>query len=484
MNSKLKKLIDNNSIKPEQIKVDSRDVSKGDIFFAIKGPVHDGHTYIDQVVDKGASYVVYCGDRSYPVKQSAEFIKVNDTLGELSDFVKSVFNDPSGKLEVYGVTGTNGKTTTVFLIDNILNNFGINCGFISTVFSKSKGDSLEVSSLTTPGILKINSFFNEMISSGKKAAVLEISSHALDQSRVAGINLDSAVFTNITPEHLDYHLNMDNYLSAKKKIFANLKKDGLAVINTDDPMLKKKDDIADGRKAISFGTGEESFIKAKNINLFSNGSEFDVVYGNIGEIRIKTRLIGRHNVYNILGAMGAFYERGIPLEKIKEGVEKTSPVPGRLERLESKAPFNVFVDYAHTPDALENILNCLRSLTQKRLICVFGCGGNRDRTKRPVMGKIATSICDAVFLTNDNPRKEKPRDILKEIEKGVIQGSTYSIIEDRKEAVYAAIKEAKKDDIVVIAGKGHEKYQIIGDRTNHFDDKEEAEEVLMKLRYD
>ncbi|MFH1877899.1 MAG: UDP-N-acetylmuramoyl-L-alanyl-D-glutamate--2,6-diaminopimelate ligase, partial [Candidatus Omnitrophota bacterium] len=310
-----------------------------------------------------------------------------------------------------------------------------------------------------------------------------ISSHALHQKRVSGVMLDSAVFTNITPEHLDYHHDMGSYLKEKKKIFNNLKKGGIAVLNADDPRVAELKNEINCENIITFGINGTADVMAENISLKSHSTGFDMVSPVFGRLRINTGLIGIHNVYNILGAAGALADSGIKPEDMKNAVEQVRPVPGRLETVKSSASFRVFVDYAHTPDALENVLSCLRPLASGKLICVFGCGGDRDRTKRPLMGKIAADLCDSVILTNDNPRTEKPIDILREIEKGMAGEKSYSIIEDRETAIRQALLQADTGSIVLIAGKGHEDYQILGGKTVHFDDRETAVKILREMGY-
>ncbi len=464
-----------------RLKTDSRLVGPGDVFVAIKGTACDGHDFIPEALAKGAVKVV-CEQRRTCSEGQEKIIVVPDARKALGEMATRLYGNPSNALKVYGVTGTNGKTTTVFLIDGILNAAGRGSGLVSTVFTKTSGDKVVRSSMTTPDLLSINRLLLEMISHGKKAAVLEISSHALDQERVFGVKLDSAVFTNITPEHLDYHGNMRSYLAAKSKIFKSLKQGGAAVLNADDPMvarLKEKAKVP----VLMFGLGEEADVRGSDIRTFSGSTEFDIEAKDIGKIHVRSRLIGKHNVYNMLAAAAALSASGITIDQIKEGLEKAQPVPGRLDRVETAAPFTVLVDYAHTPNALENVLNCLRSIAEEKLICVFGAGGDRDRTKRPVMGRIATDICDRVILTSDNPRSEDPMDILNEIEKGVKDKTNYSIISNRKDAVKSAIEAAESGDVVVIAGKGHEDCQIVGDSVLHFNDKEVAAEILRGLGY-
>lgn len=469
----------------ENTKTDSRLVKPGDIFVAIKGTVQDGHKYISDVLKKGASYVLSeCQIPNLTEEQMKKLVIVKDTREALGVIAAHVYNNPSESLLIYGVTGTNGKTTTVFLIDKILNYVGLRTGFISTVCIKSKKDFLEPSSMTTPDVITLNRLLFEMVVDKKKAAVIEMSSHALSQKRTYGIKLDSAVFTNISPEHLDYHKNMKDYLKEKSKIFRYLKPNGVAVINVDDSMSGELKDSIKCTEVVTFGINNKADVMAEGIKFDKDNTEFILTVKKAGSIKIYSKLIGKHNVYNMLSAVSALIKNDFDLKKIKKALELSRGVPGRLERVFGNFPFRVFVDYAHTPNALENIFGTLRPLTEKRLICVFGCGGDRDKTKRPVMGSIASKICDYTILTNDNPRFEDPQTILNQIEKGMFYKDRYSIIPDRKDAIREALRMADKDDVVIIAGKGHENYQIIKDKTIPFSDKIIAEELLREIGYD
>ncbi|MFC1479890.1 UDP-N-acetylmuramoyl-L-alanyl-D-glutamate--2,6-diaminopimelate ligase [Candidatus Omnitrophota bacterium] len=484
MNNPIDRLFDQERFDRDKTKTDSREVKPGDIFVAIRGAAHDGHDYVRDALKKGAQCVLCEHEVSGLEEEDRDKIMVfEDTRIALANIAKHIFADPSNSLSVYGVTGTNGKTTTVFLIDGILNNAARPAGLVSTVFTKVSGDVLERASITTPDSITLNRLLAEMVSSGKQAAAVEMSSHALDQKRVWGIELDSAVFTNITPEHLDYHGDMSRYLKDKSKIFQDLKPNGTGVLNRDDPMVISLAKTIDVPRLVTFGMGDNADISSRNVRLSIEGTEFDLVAGKLGSTHVCSRLIGKHNVYNILAAVAALSGSGLSLDEIGEGLERAQAVPGRLDAVCAQAPFKVFVDYAHTPDALKNVLLCLGSLATGKLICVFGCGGDRDRTKRPVMGKIATGICDRVILTSDNPRTEDPQEILRQIEKGVLKKNNYSIIERRGDPIREALTTAGEGDIVIIAGKGHEDYQITGDSRTHFEDKEAAGEVLRELGY-
>jgi len=472
-------------LRGDRVRTDSRMVLPGDIFVALKGTVHDGHDHIAEAVAGGASLVL-CErvPGALPSGCGEKLTVVEDTRQALADIARRVFGDPSATLPVYGVTGTNGKTTTVFLLDSILKRSGRRPGMISTVFNRSAGDADVPSEMTTPDVMSLNRLMAEMLSDDKDAAVMEISSHALEQGRVRGIGLDSAVFTNITPEHMDYHGDMDAYFKAKARIFDNLKEGGAGILNIDDPMVSRLAAARGERRMVTFGEAEGAYVRATNVRLSSGGSEFDMIAEGVGVARIRSPLIGRHNVYNILAAAASALSCGIGMDAVKAAMEDAPHVPGRLEAVPVPGErFRVFVDYAHTPNALESVLDCLRPLVAGRLVCVFGCGGDRDRTKRPVMGGIAAAACDSVIVTSDNPRTEDPAAILGEIEKGMPAADNYSIIENRKDAIRAALESASEGDIILIAGKGHEDHQIVGDRKMHFDDREEAAAVIGTLGY-
>ena len=466
------------------LRTDSRDVVPGDVFVAIKGYSADGHDHVRSSLEKGASLAVCAHEiPGLSAEQKSRVMVVGDTRTALGEIAKDVFGDPSSALSVYGVTGTNGKSTTVFLIESILCSAGRPCGMVSTVYNKVEGEALRKARMTTPDILSMNRMLQGMVADGKESASIEISSHALDQKRVWGISLDAAVFTNITPEHLDYHKDMGEYLSAKAKIFDQLKPDGVAVLNTDDPLIRELASSLKAPRSVSFGMRAGAEVTCSGVSVSPHGTEFEIIIPGEKKTRISSLLVGRHNVYNMMGASAALYKSGLTPGEIKNGLEKAKPVPGRLDPVVSGAPFRVFVDYAHTPNALENVLGCLRPMAGRKLICVFGCGGDRDRTKRPVMGKIASDICDNVILTSDNPRTEEPDAILSQIQKGVPDKTNYSIIKNRYDAIAEALKTAKEGDVVIIAGKGHEDYQIIGDKVTHFDDKETASEILHGLGF-
>jgi len=466
------------------IKTDSRKINPGDVFFAVKGAVCDGHEYIYEALKKGAS-AVYCEKKPAGLSkiEREKIIVIKNTKSALACAAKDVFGDPSHSLTVHGVTGTNGKTTCVFLIDSLSLALGEDSGFVSTVFIKKTGTKLESSELTTPDVVTLNRILAEMVSDGKRSAVLEISSHALRQGRISGIVLDSAVFTNITPEHLDYHKDMKTYLSDKARIFENLKTGAAAILNADDSLVMSVSREIPFSKLVTFGIREKARVRAENLRFFPDRTEFDIKAEGVGTVSVKARLLGEYNVYNILASVSVFFSPHMDLNAIKKGIENFSGPPGRLDLAGRETPFKVFIDYAHTPDALKNVLQALRHLHPRKLICVFGCGGNRDRQKRSIMGDIAGKLSDEVIITNDNPRMEDAKVILGEIEKGMAGKKNYSIIDSREFAIQSAVSMAKEGDIVLIAGKGHENYQIIGNKILPFDDKKVAEEALKKMGY-
>ena len=455
---------------------DSKSVKPQDLFIAVKGHKFDGHDFIGDAVRKGAKAVIaeknFTTDRVDLAK-----ILVKSTKEILPIVASNFYGHPADRLKIIGITGTNGKTTITYLMEKILDAAGHGAGVIGTINYRI-GDKVVESRNTTPGAAELQAILKEMTGSKLDYAVMEVSSHSLDQNRIGGIMLDSACFTNITKEHLDYHKTINNYMRAKSKIFKFLKKGGTAVLNADDVKVSNLRRSIKGR-VITYGIKRKARVMAKEISTSLAGSSF-TVRGLKGEFKIRTRLMGLHNVSNILAAVSIGEALGIGDRYIKRGVESLKVVPGRLEAVEGfKAPFSVFIDYAHTDDALYNVLKLLSAVAKRDIITVFGCGGDRDRFKRPRMGKTACELSSKVVITSDNPRSERPIAIIREILEGV-EGkySNYFVEEDRAKAIRRAIKMAGAGDIVLIAGKGHEKYQIIGDKAIPFDDKEVAERYL------
>jgi UDP-N-acetylmuramyl-tripeptide synthetase len=382
-------------------------------------------------------------------------------------------------MKVLGVTGTNGKTTVTYLLEAMIKKEGLSPGVIGTVNYRFAKTVIPADN-TTPGPLKLQAILRRMADAGVDYAAMEVSSHALDQERVAGIPFHSAIFTNLTQDHLDYHLTMSRYFQAKAKLFKGLKGKAFAVLNYDDKYYRFLNSLLKV-KSISYGLHPKAQVRAADIKYTVAGTQFTLIFP-AGVVRIKTALIGRHNVYNILAAFSWGIKEGMSIKKMKSAIEDFKAVPGRLERIASRAGFSVFVDYAHTDDALKNALFSLRELSPRRIITVFGCGGERDRLKRPKMGRVVTQLSDFALITNDNPRCEDPAKIAKEIVSG-IEKNNFRVCLDRGMAIRAALSMAGRGDIVLIAGKGHEAYQVLKKKAVHFDDREEARLCLKSLNY-
>jgi len=464
----------------KDIAYDSRQVSDGVCFVAIKGEHADGHDYIDHAIKNKAAAIV----SSFNIGQKDKIanVVVEETRPALARISSAFFGNPSRDLQIIGVTGTNGKTTISFLVEAVLKESKKNCGVIGTVNWRFAGRELPAPN-TTPMSYELHKLLAEMRWSGVGYAVIEVSSHALDQFRVAGVNFDAAVFTNLTHDHLDYHENIKDYFRAKHKLFTEYlaeseKKNKIAAVNIDDEHGRLIAPI-DGIRFISYG-----FDKRADVSIDSIDSSLD---GNIlkistswGKLECKSGLKGRFNASNVLAAVSVMGGLGYPLDVIKRGVESLKSVPGRMEDVPNNKGLKVFVDYSHTPDALKNALATLKEISKGSITTVFGCGGDRDRAKRPIMGEIAARFSDRVVVTSDNPRSENPLIIINEIVDGIKNAgnSNYTVEPDRQVAIEKAIKTAKKGDVILIAGKGHEDYQIVGKEIRHFDDKEEARKCL------
>lgn len=459
---------------------DSRTVTAGALFVAITGFQTDGHKYINDAIDKGAAAILLEDTYGSSVTDiSIPALMVSDSREAVSQIAINYYGTPSGEIKIIGVTGTNGKTTTTHLIKSILEESGYKTGLIGTI-SYSTGNTAASASHTTPEALEFQKLLRDMTDNGCKFAVSEVSSHALYLKRVYGTDFEVAVFTNLTQDHLDFHADMEDYFMAKAALFSGMGTGKRVVINIDDPYGKRLTGMI-RCPSFSYGINTDADIKAENINLTMDGIEFDAITP-AGIIPIKSGLVGIYNVYNILAAIGAAISCNILPEKIASGICSLSSVPGRFERLDSGMGFYAVVDYAHTENAMRLLLEAAAQFTPGRIITVFGCGGDRDRGKRPLMGKAAMELSDYVIVTSDNPRTEDPQKIIYEIETGINdtikaanhRASQYKIIPDRRTAIEQAVNIAEKGDLVVIAGKGHENYQIIGNNKIHFDDKEEA----------
>ncbi|HAT72726.1 MAG TPA: UDP-N-acetylmuramoyl-L-alanyl-D-glutamate--2,6-diaminopimelate ligase [Elusimicrobia bacterium] len=465
---------------------DSRQAGPGALFFALPGARTDGANFIGQALEKGAAAVVCAADapaRTRADFPGAVFLKTAALSMALSKAAANFYGHPSGKLKVFGITGTKGKTTTAYLLESILARAGARPGVVGTIDYRVGGRVLAAAANTTPLAHTLQELLSQMVAARASAAVIEVSSHALALGRVEDVDFDVAVFTNLQRDHMDFHKDRENYFQAKARLFELLarspKQDRRAVINADDeraPALIKS--LTKDLPVITFGIDAPADFRAGDIEMLDGRSRFVLTAG--GErLPVRLNLLGRHNIYNALAALAAAAAAGIPLPTAVEGAEALKNVPGRLERVDAGQDFTVFVDYAHTDAALENVLSSLKTLPHGRIITVFGCGGDRDRTKRGPMGRVSCGLSDIAIVTSDNPRTEDPARIFADIELG-IKGrfDNYEIIPDRGAAIARAVAQARKGDIILIAGKGHETYQILKDRTVHFSDAEAAAEAI------
>lgn len=456
---------------------DSRRAIAGGCFVAVRGPNTDGHLYITSAVAAGCTAVV-CEDAS-SAPEGVACAVVADSRSAAGPMAQAALGWPCRKLTITGVTGTNGKTTVIYLLRRILDLFGRKVAMIGTVSYDTITNSAPAS-VTTPGAVELADMMDEIVAAGGTHLVMEASSHAMEQRRTDGIDFDVVVFTNLSGDHLDYHGSMENYLAAKRRLFENLSADAVAVLNRDETHSESMAS-ATAASIVWYGLSSASDISARIDRIDITGSRFLLRSGG-GEINVRTGLIGRHNVHNCLAAAAAAGAMGVDIETIAEALGQVRCVPGRLERIETETPFEVLVDYAHTDDALDKVLSALRPVTSGRLIVVFGCGGDRDRSKRPRMARAAERWADAVIVTSDNPRSEKPTAIMEEILAGFSAPGRKKVKTepDRRSAIELAIDLADAGDVVLIAGKGHENYQIIGDERIHFDDAEIVENLLGK----
>ena len=462
----------------ESIAYDSRRVQRDGLFVALRGEKSDGHDFIGQAIEKGATVIV--AERAEK-NSRATCVVVDNTRSVMADLAARFYNFPARKLKLAGVTGTNGKTTTTFLIKHICEKAGMRTGLLGTVRYEI-GERVLPAARTTPESLDLQELLAQIRDAGCKAAALEVSSHALAQERVRDLEFDVAVFTNLTQDHLDFHGTMENYFEAKARLFEQLprqekKKKPVAVINIDDRYGQKLIAKIDNKvSVVTFGTGIKADFRASNYRMEFGGTSYQLdARGKSYLVRVP--LIGRFNVANSLAALAAANALGIALREAVLSLGKSPQVPGRLEMVPAKRQFQVFVDYAHTPDALLNVLKTLRELEPRKLIVVFGCGGNRDREKRPLMGQVVDQNADFAIITSDNPRKEDPDKIIADVEKG-FRGNHFEKVTDRAAAISRAIELAQPRDIVLIAGKGHENYQEFADHTVPFEDIQVARRAI------
>jgi UDP-N-acetylmuramoyl-L-alanyl-D-glutamate--2,6-diaminopimelate ligase len=459
------------------ISQDSRTVAPGELFLCVKGFKVDGHRFLPQAAAAGAiaALVEEWPEQDYGLT----LIRVKDVNAAVREVAAAFYGYPERRLQLIGVVGTNGKTTSTYLMKHVLEAAGHKVGLIGTIVNLIGAEEFPAHN-TTPGPLELAQLLRRMVDAGVEYVVMEVSSHSIAQGRVAGLRFRCGIFTNITQDHLDYHKTFAEYLRVKTKFFLDLPSTSWAALNGDDPHTPG---IAakTAAKVITYGIEQNVDLKAEQIRINPQGVTY-MIDSSRGRVELHLHLTGYFNVYNSLGVLTAALELGIDLDRIKRGLETTTGVPGRFEKIvDPLSDFTVIVDYAHTPDGLENILNTGRRLNPRRLLLVFGCGGDRDRTKRPVMGALAARLADYTIITSDNPRSEEPEQILREIERGFWEANPdgqYLLEVDRAAAIRRIIATAQTGDLVLIAGKGHENYQIFADRTIHFDDREVAVAAL------
>ena len=457
---------------------DSRRVAPSSAFFAVGGFTTDGNIFVDEAAHRGAVAVV--SENPCPKGFGATWIQVADIRDALPAAAKSFYANPDETLKTFGITGTNGKTSVSWMLQTILNALGEKCGVIGTIHYDLGGRCLPASR-TTPDALELHAMLNQMRNASCRAAAMEISSHSIAQKRVKGVHLDCACFLNLTQDHMDYHKTMESYFETKASMFTGalgaLPKN--AVLNLDDPhgreIAKRLDPSV---KAVGFGIeSPDAQIRAENLELLPDGSKFKLVWPE-GEMQTSIKMTGHYNVSNALAALACIYAAGFDIKKAAEILANFGGVPGRMQKVSGNAGFDIFVDYAHTDDALKNGLSMLRKVVKNRLLVVFGCGGKRDRTKRPKMMKAVQEYADFAWATSDNPRGEPIAQIFDDMKKGISDPSKVVFVEDRRRAINLAIDSAQKGDCILIAGKGHETFQELGDTIIPFDDKRVAEELL------
>lgn len=473
-------------IEVQRVQYDSRKVEPGDAFVAIRGTAVDGHKYINEAVRRGAKVVVVEDDAKLPdsfcMHTGVVKVVVANSREALARISANYFGHPSRQLTMVGVTGTNGKTTTAHLIKAILGRAGL----IGTVAYEINGEVISASH-TTPESLELNELLARMVEKHCTAAVMEVSSHALHQHRVDGIEFDVAVFTNLTQDHLDYHGTMEEYFKAKKILFDNLPQHATAVVNVDDANGLRITSATQAKR-LTYGLRPDAEVRAENVMLSTTATSFDVVHAG-DRTKIGSSLIGRFNVYNILAGYAVGIALGLSHDRVQTAISEFEPVPGRFERIVSPRGWTAIIDYAHTPDALENSLRAIHEIFEEqtaspsrehrgRIITVFGCGGDRDRGKRSQMGRIASELSDITVVTSDNPRFEDPEVIIDEVLRGVKPDATVERQVDRRKAIEFALCTAQQGDVVLIAGKGHETYQVVKDQRVHFNDREVVEEFI------
>jgi UDP-N-acetylmuramoyl-L-alanyl-D-glutamate--2,6-diaminopimelate ligase len=465
------------------VSYDSRTVTAGQVFVALRGQHADGTAFARQAIERGAAAIVSEQPAAEGVR--VPWAMVEDARLALAVIATTFYRDPSREMQVIGITGTNGKTTTAYLVASIFEAAGIRCGLLGTVAYRI-GDVVHEATRTTPEAPDVQALLRQMVDEGCGACAMEVSSHALSLRRVDGMTFAAGVFTNLTRDHLDFHADMDEYFRAKRRLFEMLPRDAPSLLNLDDPRGSALIDA--GGRPVTYAIGRAADITPGPLSFSLDGLTFDVRTPR-GTLHVRSTLVGRPNVYNILAAVSTAIALDLPFDAIERGVQALAGVPGRFEMVSGKKDeVTVVVDYAHTDDALRNLLETARPLAAGRLITVFGCGGDRDRTKRPLMGAVAGRLSDLIVITSDNPRSEDPNRIIEEIQRGITAdtrkdaGQRLLTIADRGAAIAKAIELARPGDLVLVAGKGHEKYQVIGDRVLPFDDVAVAREALSRRR--
>ncbi|MBI5216143.1 MAG: UDP-N-acetylmuramoyl-L-alanyl-D-glutamate--2,6-diaminopimelate ligase [Ignavibacteriae bacterium] len=476
------KMVVTHETEVNNVRSDSRKVERNDLFVAIRGSDRDGNQYITQAISNGAKVIVTDSDSAIPdsyfMHAGVVKVVVADARIAFAQITSNYFGNPSSLLEKIGITGTNGKTTCSFLSNFIMELKG-KSGLIGTIEYRIGNKRLPATH-TTPDSFELQQLFASMVNDGCTSCVMEVSSHALHQHRVHGIDYQVGVFTNLTQDHLDYHRTMDEYFLAKKMLFDSLPKSSTAVINIDDEWGRKLYQTVSCKK-LSYGNGSDAELRASNITLSVSGTSFQLEFGT-SSMTIQTPLVGRFNVYNALASIGVGYTMGISFDEIQKRFLTMQPVPGRFEQIQSPKGWTAIVDYAHTPDALEKALKAIHDVSGQnrkgKIITVFGCGGNRDATKRPKMARVASELSDVVIVTSDNPRFEEPEMIIDQTMEGILPQKNTIREADRAGAISLALHLAKEHDIILIAGKGHEDYQIIGDKKYPFSDRQQVLEYM------
>lgn len=460
------------------VSCDSRESQVDGLFVALSGFKFNGADFVKDAISNGAKVIAKTDSArqigEYRIPESVVIIQVKDTKIFLRQVAERFYGNPSSRVGAIGITGTNGKTTITYLLESIIHADKKTCGVLGTVNYRI-GTKILPSKNTTPGFLENQRHLVQLAQEAVPFCVMEVSSHALVQGRVDGIDFAAAVFTNLTQDHLDYHIDMEQYFLAKSLLFTRLSQGAGAVINIDDEYGRRLSGMSQG-KVLTYGIDTAAQVRAVNIKYELSGTSFDIVFPS-GTMSVRTRLVGKHNVYNILAAAGCAYCLGFSLASMTKGLESLGCIPGRLEPVDGTKDFFVFIDYAHTEDGLINVLKGLRTVSGAKIIVVFGCGGDRDRTKRPKMGRAVSDLADHAIVTSDNPRSEDPESIIKEITTGFLR-SNYEVCVDRKDAIARAIKIARPGNIILLAGKGHEDYQILKDKTISFDERVIVKELM------